>query len=615
MNRELELATEEASEARGRALLAVRNPSDWERALGEALAAFKRADVIASQNPTLLNSDMSTRMAAMRRRLADDLKDRRFAERVDEIRLGVSDTYVDAGEYAFFNKEDAFPKVRDAIEKYFGLAFGTAGKDEVLRLIEKRPQPIQEILINALSECRRMAPKGEQTAIGWLNSVIDAAETDPWQERARAAVAARDWAGLERMLTGEDAASRPAARLLRLVALVPVDEKVARVNLLRRIQIAHPDDFWATYLLGYEIHQNYEWDEALRYLTAATALRPRSAGAQFQLGIALRDKGRLDEAIDRQREVLRLDPKNTLSRRELALVLKLKGKLDEAITEFREVLRLNPASYSAHYNLSSALLTAGAAGGGGGGGARGDPAQARLREPPWAAGVDLVPAGPACRGGDGVAPGARASWGAAGVSPQSDQCAACARESGRGQETLRRLGRSSKGTQFIRVSTSCTWLCAARTPPCGIRKLRRGTVEEPPSCRRRSRSRGGRWAGRTFAWASFTRRLRPWRNRAPCRKAGKAMPVNGSCWHSRTGSSRCGRGTTTESASSTRGNSADTTSKPAKKSTCGGPPGQATSWTRESGISARKQRKCYGSWRRQKQQATDQEPTTQPLCM
>ena len=87
-------------------------------------------------------------MAAMRGTLADDLKDRRFAELVDEIRLGVSDTYVDAGEYAFFNKEDAFPKLRDAIEEYFGLAFGTAAKDEVLRLIEKRPQPIQEILID-----------------------------------------------------------------------------------------------------------------------------------------------------------------------------------------------------------------------------------------------------------------------------------------------------------------------------------------------------------------------------------------------------------------------------------------------------------------------------------
>ncbi len=355
VNRELELATEEAREARGRALLVVRNPGDWERALGEALAAFKRADVIASQNPTLLNSDMSTRMAAMRRTLADDLKDRRFGQRVDEIRLGVSDTYVDGGEFAFFHKEDAFPKLREEIEAYFGLAFGAAGKDEMLRLIQKRPPPIQEILINAFAECRRAAPKGEQNAIAWLNSVIDAAETDPWQERARAAVAARDWAGLERMLTGEDAASRPAARLLRLVALVPAEEKVARINLLRRIQIAHPDDFWATFSLGHDIHELYEWDEALRYLTAAVALRPSSAGAQFQLGIALRDKGRFDEAIDRQREVLRLDPKNTLSRRELALVLKLKGKLDEAIAEFRETIRLNPASYGAHFSLSSAL--------------------------------------------------------------------------------------------------------------------------------------------------------------------------------------------------------------------------------------------------------------------
>jgi serine/threonine protein kinase/Flp pilus assembly protein TadD len=355
VHRELELATQEAGEARARALLAVTNPGDWERALAEAVAAFKRAEVIAAQNRPIVNSEMSSRMSAMRGMLAGDMKDRRFAELVDEIRLGVSDTYVDQGEFASFAKEDSFPKLRAAIEEYFGLEFIKAGKDEVLRLIEERPEPIQEILINALSECRRVAPKGEEPKIAWLTSVIEAVDTDPWQERARKAVAARDWAGLERMLTGEQAANRSAARLLRLVALVPTAETGARINLLRRVQIAHPDDFWATYLLGHDIHQLYEWDEALRYLTAAAALRPRSAGTQFQLGIALRDKGRYAEAIDRHREALRLNPKNTMCRRELALVLDLSGKLDEAIAEYREAIRLNPSSYSAHYLLSSAL--------------------------------------------------------------------------------------------------------------------------------------------------------------------------------------------------------------------------------------------------------------------
>ena len=67
---------------------------------------------------------MRGRIAAMRGLLAGDSKDRRFAELVDEIRLGVSDSYVDAGEYMSFKKEDAFPKLRDAIEQYFGLPFG-----------------------------------------------------------------------------------------------------------------------------------------------------------------------------------------------------------------------------------------------------------------------------------------------------------------------------------------------------------------------------------------------------------------------------------------------------------------------------------------------------------
>jgi serine/threonine protein kinase len=318
VNRELELATREAIEAHERALLVVRTPGDWDRALGEARAAFRRAEAIASQNPSLVSSAMSARMSQTRSTLADDSKDRRFADRVDEIRLGVSETYVDDGEFATFQKEDAFPKLRNEIEGYLGLTFGAA-KDVALQMIGKRPPPIQEILINTLSECRRAAPKDEQAATAWLTSVIDAADTDPWQERARAAVKARDWAALERMLTGEQAANRPAARLLRLVALVPIEEQAVRINLLRRIQIAHPDDFWATFALGHAIHRQYEWDEALRYLTAAVSLRPRSAGAQFQLGIALRDKGRLDEAIDRQREAIRLDPKNTMCRRELAL--------------------------------------------------------------------------------------------------------------------------------------------------------------------------------------------------------------------------------------------------------------------------------------------------------
>jgi len=136
---------------------------------------------------------------------------------------------------------------------------------------------------------------------------------------------------------------------------MPVEATAIKIDLLRRIQIAHPSDFWATYLLGSAMQTKFDWDEALRYLTAAVALRPRSPLAQFQLGIALRDKGRLDEAIERQREALRLDPGNSMCRRELGLALRLKGRLDEAIAEFREAIRLNPLSHIAHHNLGGTL--------------------------------------------------------------------------------------------------------------------------------------------------------------------------------------------------------------------------------------------------------------------
>ena len=128
-----------------------------------------------------------------------------------------------------------------------------------------------------------------------------------------------------------------------------------RLSTLRRIQFAHPSDFWATFSLGLAIHRSFLWEDAVRYLTAAVAVRPSSSGAQLQLGIALRDNYRFEEAIERQREALRLDPTNPMCRREVGLNLRYLGRLEEAIAEFREAIQLNPKSHAAYHYLASTL--------------------------------------------------------------------------------------------------------------------------------------------------------------------------------------------------------------------------------------------------------------------
>ncbi len=355
IHRELELSIDEARTGRERALASTGSPQDWDAALAEAASAFRRADVLAAQNQATLNSSMRQRLTAIRDQQAADATDRAFAARIDEIRLAVSETYVDGGEYARIKSEDAYPKLCAAFQTEFGVDVGVTPMTQAIELLQGRPQPIREILIDALAQCAGTVPKTEQRARDWLAAMLDAADTDPWQRLTRSAVAEHDWQGLNRLLTQEEAVRRQPGRLLRLVGQIPPEAAATKIDLLRRIQIAHPGDFWATYLLGTAAQQSFDFDEALRYLTAAAALRPRSPAAQYQLGIALRDKGRLDEAIERQREALRLDPGNSMCRRELGLALRLKGRLDEAVAELREAIRLNPMSHTAHFNLGATL--------------------------------------------------------------------------------------------------------------------------------------------------------------------------------------------------------------------------------------------------------------------
>ncbi len=91
----------------------------------------------------------------------------------------------------------------------------------------------------------------------------------------------------------------------RLLTLV-----LAATVLLLRAQQQYPADFWVNLKPGAVLQKVIppEREEAVRFLTAALALRPQSPGPHSNLDTALADNGQLDEAIACYRKAIKLDP-------------------------------------------------------------------------------------------------------------------------------------------------------------------------------------------------------------------------------------------------------------------------------------------------------------------
>src|SRR5262249_39621877 len=116
-----------------------------------------------------------------------------------------------------------------------------------------------------------------------------------------------------------------------------------RVRFLKRIQQAHPGDFWANIVLGEMLAgRGKKPAEAIRYYQAAVSLRPRKAVGYFKLGLALSSTGRLEEAAGQFQQAVDTDPTSLNSQYQLAVALLQLGRNDEAIDALQAAIRSNP---------------------------------------------------------------------------------------------------------------------------------------------------------------------------------------------------------------------------------------------------------------------------------
>ena len=263
----------------------------WEKA-GAALARLADdpgagADPIAKARLVVLRREVEARLEAAE-------IDQSLLERLTDIRASGGDDL--DGSPADSAYADAFVSA--------GIDLDRGDPVEEGSRIARRPGPVALAMAAALDEWASRRRRARPGAIAsWRRLVAAARVADPdprrnelrtlWEETDRKA----QLGPLRTLAEQADVATWPAQSLDLLAAAVgDAGDIDAAIVLLRQAVIRHPGDVWINFHLGnlLEHADPPQPDEAIRYYTAARAVRPETA---FDLAQALKARGQTDEAV------------------------------------------------------------------------------------------------------------------------------------------------------------------------------------------------------------------------------------------------------------------------------------------------------------------------------
>ena len=371
----------EATALRDKARRDAEDPAAWR----DALAALKRAE---GQGP-------ADQVEALRGEIQSGLDE---AERDARLRQALVEVRA--------NEQDVGPEGTDAA---YATAFRAAELDldaldpaELARRLRQRREAVAIELSAFLDDWSNVRRRVKRRVSAWRKPLEAArlADPDPYRDRLRGILLAEDRKpqaeALRALAAAPEAAELPAPTAVLLgKTLVGLGQVDAAVALLRPAAVRHPGDVWVNYYLAVALDRlrPAAREEAVRYYTAARALRPETAhllahvleqmgrGGEAEAVLRdltdrspedashlaclrrhLKDRGRsaeaapiLERALAAAREAIRLRPDDALAHDDLGDALSDQGKSDEAVAEYREAIRLKPDLAVAHYNLGNAL--------------------------------------------------------------------------------------------------------------------------------------------------------------------------------------------------------------------------------------------------------------------
>jgi tetratricopeptide (TPR) repeat protein len=329
------------------------SPQQWEKTLGLALSAVKRAQGLQEAGEPDVSDELRQEVARARTRLEASERERRLIADLDDIFLRIID--LKSGK---IDDAGTVRRYRQAFRKH-GPDVLALPPGEAARLLQASPR--RDLLLAALWQWESKTDVKEEQRR--LEQVALAATPDPaaLSNRWRKALRTLDRPALLALAREAEGLRLPPVLLmsfsLDLLKVKAIDQATA---LLREGHQRHPGNFLLNFGLGsYLVMHRPKEIEGIRYLTAARAMRWNSAMAHLALGIALNSYRPCPEASACMRKALEIDPRFAIAHLSLGRVLQQEGKGDAAIACFRRYVELKPESAPGHFLLALALRARG----------------------------------------------------------------------------------------------------------------------------------------------------------------------------------------------------------------------------------------------------------------
>jgi serine/threonine-protein kinase len=299
--------------------------------LPDAMAAALRAEGLlaaAGDDPGL------------RQDVAERVREIDFVERLEKIRAPES-----TAQERILSRARADARYAQAFRD-LDIDVDSLDADEAAQRISDRPA-LKSYLVAALDDWlgpRSQARPEDADSFRRLLDVARLVDPDPWRERMRDAAGRGDLAGLAALADDVDVRTqRPSALIALAVQLGEGGRRKAAVDLLRKAQWEHPEDFWLAFYQGFMQGDSDDpgvLEETVRCYSMAVALRPHHVEAWSGYTKVLGKKGQFEEAVITARRAVDLEPNNSYAQMALDGALTNKGDLEGARRARQRALEL-----------------------------------------------------------------------------------------------------------------------------------------------------------------------------------------------------------------------------------------------------------------------------------